>query len=336
MAFIKASKKKKKLRLALEGPPGGGKTYTALAIASGLGDKVAVIDTERDSASLYSDDFEFCADDKPMQSFSPRDFINKIKEAERAGFDVIIIDSLSHAWMGKGGALEMVDNAAQRSQSKNSYMAWRDVTPEHNELVDTILQCGAHVIVTMRTKVEYVLETDAKGKQAPRKIGTKPIQRDGVEYEFDIVADVADAVLTVSKTRIDFLHQQVVRRPGKELGQKLLAWLNTGKDVPSPAPAADDSPKPEAPKAPAAPPSAPTTPAPEALLRKCKKLIDDAVTKGDLTALAGVGLKIPVHFKEHPAELAEAREYFAAAEAKLMEAPAAAADDAPKTPAEAA
>lgn len=226
MAFVKATKKQSKLRLDLEGPAGGGKTFSALAIASGLGDKTALIDTERGSASLYSDKFNF--DVAELETFAPHLFTEKIREAERAGYDVIIIDSLSHAWTGKGGALEMKDNAA-RKNGGNTWTAWRDVTPEHNDLVDAILQCKAHIIVTMRTKMEHVQEKDDKGRTVIRKFGLKPIQREGMEYEFTIVGDMAEGVMTVSKSRYDRLAGAVVSRPGKELGLQLRAWLESGE-----------------------------------------------------------------------------------------------------------
>lgn len=241
MAFIKASKKQSKLRLDLEGPAGSGKTFSALAIATGLGKRIAVIDTERGSASLYSDKFEF--DVAELETFAPHLFTEKIREAERAGYDVIIIDSLSHAWTGKGGALEMKDNAARKNNG-NTWTAWRDVTPEHNDMVDAILQCKAHVIVTMRTRMEHVQEKDEKGKTIVRKVGMKPIQRDGMEYEFTIVGDMSDGVMTISKTRFDKLSGACIAKPGRELGEQLRAWLESGEKVPEKeamAPAASSS-----------------------------------------------------------------------------------------------
>ena len=124
-----ATKKAAKLRLALVGPAGSGKTYSALAIATGLGSKIALIDTEHGSAALYADKFAF--DTCNLETFSPDSYVEAIKGAEAEGYDVIIIDSLSHAWIGKDGALEQVDQATRRSGSKNSYFAWRDVTPKH-------------------------------------------------------------------------------------------------------------------------------------------------------------------------------------------------------------
>ncbi len=228
MAFVRATKTQAKARIALCGPSGSGKTYTALQFAKGLGTKIAVIDSEHGSASKYVDDVaEF--DTEALETFSPETYVQAIEEAVRGGYDVIVIDSLSHAWMGKDGALEQVDKAAARSKSNNSYMAWRDVTPMHDRLVDAILQANAHVIVTMRSKTEYIVEKDKNGKQVPRKIGMAPIQRDGIEYEFDIIGDLdLDHRLVITKSRCSSLADEVVMKPGPDVALKIRAWLSDG------------------------------------------------------------------------------------------------------------
>src|SRR5262249_26069414 len=145
--------------------------------------------------------------------------------------DALVIDSLSHAWMGKDGALEQVDRAAKRS-SGNSFAAWRDVTPMHNRLVDAMLSCRCHLIVTMRSKTEWVLEDDARGKKVPRKVGMAPIQRDGVEYEFDVVGDFdIHHTLTISKSRCSELDGAVIEKPGRDLARTLKRWLDEGDPV---------------------------------------------------------------------------------------------------------
>lgn len=225
--FQKATKRQARLRLALIGTSGSGKTYTALNIAQHFG-KVAVIDTERGSASKYADQFEF--DTLELESFSPLTYAEAIKAAEAAGYDVLVIDSLSHAWMGKEGALEQVDKSAKRSQSGNTFAAWRDVTPMHNALVDAMLQSKCHIIGTMRAKSEYVLETNERGKSVPKKVGMAPIQRDGLEYEFDVIADMdSDNNMLVSKTRCPALTGQVIAKPGAEVAEILKAWLTDGE-----------------------------------------------------------------------------------------------------------
>lgn len=229
--FRKATKQQAKLRMALIGPSGSGKTYTALRIASHLGERVAVIDTERGSASKYADKFEF--DVLELDSFHPQRYIEGIQAAEAEGYDVLIIDSLSHAWSGKDGALELVDKAAKRMQSSNTFAAWRDVTPLHNALVDAMLQSRLHLIVTMRAKTEYIVEKDERtGKSVPRKVGLAPIQRDGLEYEFDVVADMdLDNTLIVSKSRCEALSGAVIPKPGEEVADTLKAWLTDGAPI---------------------------------------------------------------------------------------------------------
>lgn len=229
MQFRKAEKRQAKLRLALIGPSGAGKTYSALAIAEGLGGKVALIDTEHSSASLYADRFTF--DVLNLESFHPERYVEAIGAAQAAGYDVLIIDSLSHAWTGKDGALEQVDKAAARDPRGNSFAAWRTITPQHNKLVEAMLRSNLHLIVTMRTKTEYIVEKDERtGKSAPRKIGLAPVQRDGLEYEFTIVGDInLDHNMVVTKTRCSELADAVIEKPGKLLGEQLIEWLETGE-----------------------------------------------------------------------------------------------------------
>ena len=236
-SFTKATKRQARLRMALIGPSGSGKTYSALAIASAMAPsgKIAVIDTERGSASKYAGLFTF--DVLELDTFAPETYASAIEAADAAGYDVLIIDSLSHAWFGKDGALEQVDRAAKRSSSQNSFAAWREVTPHHNAMIDAILQCKAHVIVTMRAKTEYVMETNEKGKSVPRKVGLAPVQRDGLEYEFDVVADMnLDNDLIVSKSRCPAMSGQVVNKPGENVAKILMAWLTDGAPQPKPEP----------------------------------------------------------------------------------------------------
>lgn len=236
--FKAASKQAAKLRMALAGPAGSGKTYSALAVASQLGTRIAVVDTERGSASKYADLFKF--DVLELESFHPDRYVEAIQAADAAGYDVLVVDSLSHAWMGKDGALEQVDRAAKRSQSSNSFAAWREVTPSHNAMVDAILASNLHIIVTMRSKTEYVLETNDRGKQTPRKVGMAPVQRDGLEYEFDVYGDLdQDNTLIIGKTRCSALAGAVIKKPGEQLAKVLTTWLTDGVATPAaPAPAA--------------------------------------------------------------------------------------------------
>jgi AAA domain len=232
----KATRTGTRLRLALIGLAGSGKTFTALRIAHHLGGRTLLVDTERGSASKYAGEeidasrFEF--DVIELDDFSPDSYVAAIRLAEKEGYDNLILDSLSHAWMGKGGALEMVDNATKRSQSKNSYTAWRDVTPKHNEMVEAIITARLHVIATMRTKMEYVQERDEKtGKTSVRKLGLQPVQRDGLEYEFDVIADLdQNNNLIVGKTRCSALSGFVKQKAGREVAETLKAWLAGGAE----------------------------------------------------------------------------------------------------------
>lgn len=238
--FQKATKKKGRLRMGLVGPSGSGKTFTALRVLRamlGPDARIAVIDSERGSASKYAGikvgEVELTFDVLELESFAPAKYIEAIEAAGAAGYDGLIIDSLSHAWAGAGGALEMVDNAVAKHKG-NKFSAWRDVTPVHNQLVDTILRSKCHVIATMRTKTEWVVEDNEQGKKQPRKIGLQPVQREGLEYEFDVVGDLDDAKYLVTKTRVPALKGQLIREPGEDLARILRDWLTDGVDAPEP------------------------------------------------------------------------------------------------------
>lgn len=232
----KVERRARFLRMAVLGPTGSGKTYSGLAIGSSLaelsGGRLVVIDSERGSASLYADEFDFAGIE--LERFSPDDYIAAINLCEGEGFKTILVDSLSHAWAGRDGALEMVDRYAAKDPKKNSFDAWRKVTPKHNELVDRLLTVRAHVIVTMRTKMEYVQEKDDRGKTVVRKVGLQPVQRDGLEYEFDVAGDMDhENLLEISKTRCKALKGKSFLRPGKELARTLHGWCETGQRIDS-------------------------------------------------------------------------------------------------------
>ena len=229
--FKKATKAASKLRLGLIGPAGSGKTMTALRIARGLaGDsgRVAVIDTERGSASLYAGERGLEFDVMELDSYEVDRFLEGLREAEKAGVDVLIIDSLSHAWAGKGGILEFVD--ATKKRGGGGIDAWGKATPLHNQLRDGMLGSSMHIIATMRSKTEYVVEKDERtGKTSVKKIGMQPVQREGMEFEFDVVGDVnAEHELVVTKSRAIFLKDAIVREAGEELGKQLRDWLSSG------------------------------------------------------------------------------------------------------------
>lgn len=237
MAFVRAERKRVFLRLACLGPAGSGKTYTSLALADRLakqfGAKVALIDTEHASASKYADKWAF--DTCELTDFSVEQYIQAIAEAERAGYGVLVIDSLSHAWAGKGGILEFVDKTAKRQKSGNSFAAWGEATPRHQGLIEAMLSFRGHLIVTMRTKMDYVQEKDASGKTAIRKVGLQPVQRDGLEYEFDIVTEMdQDHTLVVAKTRFSDIADAVYERPGEEFFGPVVRWIEGSANAPEP------------------------------------------------------------------------------------------------------
>ena len=231
--FTKAQKSASKLRMALAGPAGSGKTWTALAIATGLGERIALVDTERGGGNYYADQFDF--DSLELTSFHPDQYIKALAAAIEEGYQVVIIDSLSHAWFGRDGALELVDRAAKRSQSGNSFMAWREVTPLHNKLVDAMLKAPVHVVVTLRSKTEYILETDTRGKQVPKKVGMAPVQRDGLEYEFDVFGELDHQhTLLITKSRVYGLADTVIEQPDQSFGHRIHALLLSGVSTPPP------------------------------------------------------------------------------------------------------
>ena len=219
--FHKAERKKGKLRLAIAGPAGSGKTNSALLIALGLGGRIAMIDTERGSGELYDHlgEYDACTVHPP---FEPRKYVEVIRAAEDLGYETIIIDSLSHAWIGQGGLLDVHGHIADKTG--NSWSAWRQVTPKHNELVDAMLQSKCHIIATMRSKMEYT-QVEENGKKQVKKLGMSPIQRDGMEYEFTVFIDLDHHhTATATKDRTTLFDGQYFV-PTVETGRTLLAWL---------------------------------------------------------------------------------------------------------------
>ena len=223
--FRKAVKYDAKLRFAVCGPSGSGKTYTLLQLATELGGPVALIDTERGSASKYADIFEF--DVLELESYDPQRLIEIIDYVASNGYRILCIDSLSHFWIGKDGELDKVDRAARRMQTPNSFAAWKEVTPLHNALIDKIVGAPLHILASMRSKTEWILDRDERtGKTVPRKVGMAPVMRDGIEYEFDVCGDMdQDNTLLITKSRCPKLAGGVFPKPGKELADLLKEWL---------------------------------------------------------------------------------------------------------------
>lgn len=228
MKLQKATRKRAKIRLCLQGPSGAGKTYSSLLVANGLCDdwsKIAVIDSENQSADLYAHlgGYNTLSIGAP---FSPERFIEAIEICQKAGMEVIIIDSLTNEWDGSGGILDIHSNMAG-----NSFTNWAKLTPRHNNLVQAILQSKSHIIATVRKKQDYVLQ-EKNGKQVPEKVGLKSVQRDGLDYEFTIVFDIdIKQHATASKDRTSLFNNKPPVVLSEKEGKVLLDWCNQGEDT---------------------------------------------------------------------------------------------------------
>ena len=224
MTFQKAKRRQAKLRMAISGPSGSGKTYSALLLAKGLGGRVAVIDTEQNSSTLYDTlvDFDVLNLAPP---YRPERFVEAIKAAEAAGYDVVIIDSITHEWSGAGGCLELNDEIAKTKYRGNTWSAWNETTPRHRAFVDAILASRVHIIATIRSKTETA-QVEEGGRKTVKKLGMKAEQRDGAEYEFTTVLDLVheNHYATASKDRSG-LFSGDPQRITAETGSRLRAWL---------------------------------------------------------------------------------------------------------------
>lgn len=292
MAFQKAQRHAAKLRMAIHGPAGSGKTKTALLIASGLGARIAVVDTENGSASRYAGeegvpDFDV---DEVRPPYRSTIVAQKIREAYEAGYDVLVIDSWTAFWKGEGGIMSAVDDVADRAAARggkrDGFGAWREGDRLYREMVDAIIAAPLHVIVTMRSKMSY--EKSEDGKKV-NKVGYAPEMRDGAEYEFDLECSLDEAhTLAIGKTRITDLDGKMFRKPGRALGEGLARWLD-GTPRPAAAapprveapPPATPSPKPESERRPA-----PATDAP------ADELLVEIAAAADLPQLAAVAARI--------------------------------------------
>lgn len=235
MAFQKVTREKSKLRLALAGPSGAGKTLSALLLAYGITNdwsKIALIDTEHGRAKFYASRSDFETGEFLYQEmtapYSPDKYINMVKDgAEAVGTDgVVIVDSFSHAWDNEGGVLDIKSQIAENPK-KNDYTAWADAGKIQNNLVNSILSVNCHTIVTMRTKMAYAMELNDKGKNVPVKLGLAPVQRENTEYEFDIVLNIARNHIACASKDTTFLDSwSGIITP--QLGKSLKEWLDDG------------------------------------------------------------------------------------------------------------
>jgi DNA polymerase III delta prime subunit len=244
--FKKAKRTQAKIKLAITGPAGSGKTYSALRLARGLvgpGGRIALIDTENGSASLYSEQFDFdVLNLKPP--FEDASFIEGIQGAVNASYDALIIDSASHFWEA---ILEYKDKLDRRGG--NSFSNWNEAGKHFKGVLNAVLHSPIHVIACLRSKTEYVVETNERGRSVPRKVGLAPVMRDGIEYEFTTVFDIdLSHQAATSKDRTGLFTDKVFQVT-EETGQQIAEWLTTtgGQDAPEntasqPAPAAHTAP----------------------------------------------------------------------------------------------
>ncbi|MEU4170974.1 AAA family ATPase [Streptomyces sp. NPDC026665] len=231
--FAPATRETARARIGLQGPAGSGKTKTALRLAEGLaqGGLIGMVDTERRSGLKYA-----VVPGKPalgghvfghmpMDTHDPRNLTEAVRAAEAAGVAVLIVDSWSHFYNGRDGLLEIVEQAGSKQGSGGSFGGWRAGTAIQEEMLDALLNFSGHLIVTMRTKGDYVIE----GKKVT-KVGVKAVQREGAEYELDVVMDMVEGTATVTKTRYEPLNGQVIHHPGEDVAELILEQLGQGVD----------------------------------------------------------------------------------------------------------
>lgn len=224
--FKKAVRTGSKIKIALTGPAGSGKTLSALLMAKGLGGKIALIDTENNSSAMYDDkiDFDICPIDPPYLSAK---YIAAIDYAEKNGYDTLIIDSLSHQWRGEGGILSR--KTIKDSIGGNSFTNWKDFSKEHDEFISKILNSKINIIATVRSKSDYVVVENERGKLAPKKVGLAPVQRENIDYEFSIVFDIAlNHYASISKDRTGLFDGQCFKIDAST-GELIKNWLNSAK-----------------------------------------------------------------------------------------------------------
>lgn len=226
MQLKQSQRQQVKLRLGLSGASGFGKTKSALLLAFGMTkdwSKIAVIDTENSSASLYSDLGSYKVLDL-QAPYSPERYIQALELCEKSGIEVIIIDSASHEWNGSGGCLEIHEKLGGRFQD------WANVTPRHQSFINKILQSSCHVITTTRRKMDYSLDIGSNGKTKVVKHGTKEITRDGFEYELTINFELVNEnhLAKASKDRTGLFMNKPEFLINSQTGKMILDWCNAG------------------------------------------------------------------------------------------------------------
>lgn len=241
MGFQKAKREQIWAKVLLNSPSGGGKTYSALRLATGMakkcGSRVAAIDTENGRIKYYANEFDF--DDMQLaEPYSPEKYMEAIDEAVKAGYKVLIIDSISHEW---NFCLDLVNNMP----GSNSYTKWKTVSPRHNTFQEKILQSPIHIIATVRGKDEYVLE-DSNGKKVPKKVGMGYTQRDGTEFNYTVTLNLDQSTHRFDATKDNtHLFEDRYDVLTEADGEAIYNWANSG-EVPAPKPKAAPAPVPAA------------------------------------------------------------------------------------------
>ena len=226
MELKKSNRNQAKIRIALQGVSGSGKSYSSLLLAYGIcqdWQKIAIIDSENGSANLYSHLGEYNVLNLSAP-YSTERYIEAIDVCEKAGMDVIIIDSLSHNWEGNGGILDVHANMAG-----NSFTNWSKLTPKMNTLVQKILTSSCHIISTIRSKQDYVI-TENNGKSVPQKTGLKGIVREGTDYDYTIVMelDIYNNALC-TKDRTQLFNSRIPFKIDESVGKKIKNWCKDGE-----------------------------------------------------------------------------------------------------------
>jgi len=227
--FTKAKREQVHIKTAIIGPSGSGKTYSALRLATGISDNIALVDTEAPRGKYYADEFDYAYSrfDPP---YSPERYIEAIEAAIDAGIEVLILDSISHEWEGEGGILRMHDN-----MQGNKFARWGKLTPRHNAFVSKVLESEIHIIATIRGKDQYVMEEQDKGGKTmtvPKKVGMGGVQRDNIEYEYTVtfMLDQQTNAATATKDNTHIFEGQYEKLT-EEHGKQLLEWATSGEKI---------------------------------------------------------------------------------------------------------
>lgn len=238
-----AIREKQKALIGMIGPSGSGKSLSSLLLAYGIVNamlpdaseeekwsKIGAADTEHRRLLNYVGQefngvkigsFKYI-DFKPP--FTKDRYDMAIKLLKQQGVEVVIVDSLSHQWQGEGGVVE-----THGEMQGNSFQNWGKLSKQSTGMVKALTTQDVHVITTLRVKSDYVIEL-VDGKNVPKKVGMKPIQKDDMEYEFDTVFSIGmDHMARVSKDITNLFYDDFTI--DSSVGEKLYRYLELGVDV---------------------------------------------------------------------------------------------------------